>query len=137
MKKTIFLILFLSSGFASAQQISEKQIRQIDSLFAPAYYLAGCICLEDDQISKAKESLQKAIYIDKDFVMARFYMAYVLRSEGRVSEAIREYRNTLAALSKGLPGPRSQMILQSSGFSLGTLKSVCSDNLERLKMEFS
>ena len=112
-----------------------KKALGIDSLFAPAYYLAGCICLEDDQISKAKESLQKAIYIDKDFVMARFYMAQVLRSEGRASEAIREYRNTLAILSKGLSGSKSEMTLHGSGFNAATLKSICCDNLERLKME--
>ena len=112
-----------------------KKALAIDSLFAPAYYLLGCIDLEEGQMAQAKEHLNRALYIDKDFVMARFYMAHMFRSEGRVSEAIREYRNTLAALSKGAPTARSQMILQSSGFSLATLKSVCCDNLERLKME--
>ena len=112
-----------------------KKALAIDSLFAPAYYLLGCMDLEDGRIAQSKEHLKRALYIDKDFVMARFYMALVLRSEGRVGESIREYRNTLAALSKGVPSPRSQMILQSSGFSPATLKSVCSDNLERLKME--
>jgi len=107
----------------------------VDSLFAPAYYLLGCIYLDESKNDQAKESLLKALYIDKDFIMARFYMAHLFRSEGRTSEAIREYRNTLAALSKGAPSPRSQMILQSSGFSPATLKSVCCDNLERLKME--
>lgn len=113
-----------------------KKALAIDSLFAPAYYLLGCMDLEDGKIAQSKEHLNRALYIDKDFVMARFYLALVLRSEGRTSESIREYRNTLAALSKGATSSRSQMILQSSGFSLATLKSVCSDNLERLKMEF-
>ncbi len=107
----------------------------IDSLFAPAYYLLGCMDLEEGKIAESKEHLNRALYIDKDFVMARFYMAQVLRTEGRTGDAIREYRNTLAALAKGTPGPRSQMILQSSGFNLATLKSVCCDNLERLKLE--
>ncbi len=107
----------------------------IDSLFAPAYYLTGCMHLEEDKIEKAKEAFQKALYIDKDFVMARFYMAHVLRSEGRPNEAIREYRNTLAVLSKGTPGVRSEMTLQGSGFNTAILKSICCDNLERLKME--
>ncbi|MDD5226199.1 MAG: hypothetical protein PHV97_03320 [Candidatus Omnitrophica bacterium] len=112
-----------------------KRALAIDSLFAPAYYLLGCIFLEESKGDKAKESLLKALYIDKDFIMARFYMAHLFRSEGRVSEAIREYRNTLDTLSKGVFSPRSQMIMQSSGFNSATLKSVCSDNLERLKME--
>ena len=112
-----------------------KRALAIDPLFAPAYYLLGCMALEEGKSAQAKEHLSRALYIDKDFVMARFYMALILRSEGRAGEAIREYRNTLAVLSKSAPSPRSQMILQSSGFSLATLKSVCSDNLERLKME--
>jgi len=112
-----------------------KRALAIDSFFAPAYYLLGCMYLEEEQNEKAKESFQKALYIDKDFVMARFYMAQLLRSGGRASEAIREYRNTLAVLSKGGSGPRSEMILQSSGFNAATLKSICCDNLERLKIE--
>jgi tetratricopeptide (TPR) repeat protein len=112
-----------------------KKALAIDSLFAPAYYLTGCMYLEEDKTEKAKESFQKALYIDKDFVMARFYMAHVLRGEGRANEAIREYRNTLAILSKGVPGARSEMTLHGSGFNAATLKSICCDNLERLKME--
>ena len=107
----------------------------IDSLFAPAYYLLGCMDLEEGRTAQSKEHLNRALYIDKDFVMARFYMAHVFRTEGRKSDAIREYRNTLAALARGTPGPRNQMILQSSGFNLATLRSVCCDNLERLKKE--
>ena len=113
-----------------------RRIFAIDPLFAPAHYLLGCMDFEEGRIAQSKEHLGRALYIDKDFVMARFYMAFVFRSEGRVNEAIREYRNTLAILSKGVFSLRSQMILQSSGFNLATLKSVCSDNLERLKMEF-
>ena len=107
----------------------------IDPLFAPAYYLLGCMELEEGRTPSSKEHLGRALYIDKDFVMARFYMAHVFRTEGRKSDAIREYRNTLAVLSKGIPEGRNRMILQSSGFSPETLKSVCCDNLERLKME--
>ena len=126
--------------YANRNQHEEARARirkalAIDSLFAPAYYLLGCIYLDESKNDKAKESLLKALYIDKDFIMARFYMAHLFRSEGQVNEAIREYRNTLAALSKEVPSPRSQMILQSSGFSPAILKSVCCDNLERLKME--
>jgi len=126
--------------FANKNQHEEAKARlrkalAINSLFAPAYYLLGCMDLEKGRIAQSRENLNRALYIDKDFVMARFYMAHAFRSEGRASEAIREYRNTLAALSKEAPSPRSQMILQSSGFSLATLKSVCSDNLERLKTE--
>lgn len=112
-----------------------KRALALDALFAPAYYLLGCIHLEENKNDKAKENLQKALYIDKDLIMARFYMAHMFRSEGRVSEAIREYRNTLAVLSKGLSGTRSEMTLQGSGFNEATLKSICCDNLERLKME--
>jgi len=112
-----------------------KKVFAIDALYAPAYYLLGCIYQEENKNSAAKENLQKALYIDKDLIMARFYMAHMFRSEGRVGDAIREYRNTLAALSKGLSGIRSEMTLQGSGFNTATLKSICCDNLERLKME--
>ncbi|MFH0984344.1 MAG: CheR family methyltransferase [Candidatus Omnitrophota bacterium] len=126
--------------FANKNQPEEAKARlkkalELNSLFAPAYFLLGCIDFEAGRIAQAKDHLNRALYIDRDFVMARFYMAHAFRSEGRVSEAVREYRNTLTALSKGTPSPRSRMILQSSGFNFATLKGVCRDNLERLKME--
>lgn len=112
-----------------------KKALAIDSLYAPAYYLLGCIFWEENKHHQAKENLQKSLYLDQDLIMARFYMAHILRGEGKIDEAIREYRNTLAILSKGVSGPRSEMTLQGSGFNKETLKSICCDNLERLKME--
>lgn len=126
--------VYTSQGRLADAQKRLKHALQIDPLFAPAHYLLGCIYLEEGDSGKAKESLQKALYLDKDLVMARFFLAQVFRGEGRVQDAIREYRNTLAVLAKGLEEPKSRLTLQSGGFSEMTLKSVCRDNLERLKL---
>jgi chemotaxis protein methyltransferase CheR len=132
---------YLAAGVcANMNRLEEAKARirralSLDSLFAPAYYLLGFIHQEENRAAHARESFQKALFIDPGFLMARFSLAHLLRGEGKVSEAIREYRNTLALLSRGPVGPRDEGILQAMGFSAATLRSVCCDNLERLRNE--
>lgn len=103
-----------------------------NKMFAPAYYLSGCIDIEESLLGPAKENLKKAIYIDKDFSLAHFYLAHAYRSEGKTVDAIREYRNALKLLSKA----RSDDILAyGGGFDAAAFIGACRDNIERLKME--
>jgi chemotaxis protein methyltransferase CheR len=115
------------------QEAREKLSRalKINPMFAAAYYLMGCICLEEGDIPGTKQNLKKSMYIDGGFVLAHFYIAQAFKNEGRVDEAIREYRNA----SKLLASIDSQGIIPySGGFNASTLMSVCRDNIERLKV---
>ncbi len=103
-----------------------------DRMFAPAHYLLGCISIEESLFDTAKESLKRAIYIDKSFPLAHFYLAHAYRSEGKVTDAIREYRNAIKLLSNA----KSDDILPyGGGFEAATFIGACRDNIERLKME--
>ncbi|KJJ85345.1 MCP methyltransferase, CheR-type [Candidatus Omnitrophus magneticus] len=102
----------------------------INPLFPPAYYFSGCIHVEEGKIDKAKENFRKALYLDKNFLIARIYLAHIYREKGDFNEAIKEYRNTLKVLSLE---PAEKIVPYSGGFSVSAIMGICRDNLERLK----
>jgi len=124
--------IYINQGKPREAKKRLEKALELDSLFAPAHYLLGCISVEQNELGKAKENLKKALYINKDFLLAHFYLALVFKNEGSISNAIREYRNTVRLLSRQDP---QDIIAYSGGFSAATLASVCRDNIERLKLE--
>lgn len=107
-----------------------KAALELNSFFAPAYYLYGSLCLEQEQFEEAQQSLKKAVYLDDKFVLAHFSLANLYKNQNKVPEAIREYRNTLNLLAKLA---LTDMIAYSGGFNAAVVSGACKDNIERLK----
>lgn len=122
--------IYMNQGDTDKARNELEKALKTNSLYAPAHYLLGCAYMEKDEDEKAKEYLKKALYIEKDFLLAHFYIAHLYKNEHKISNAIREYRNTLKVLSKSSP---EDIIAYSGGFNAATLMSVCRDNIERLK----
>lgn len=110
-----------------------KVALNLNSFFAPAYYLYGSFCLEQEQFEEAQQSLKKAIYLDDKFVLAHFALANLYKNQDKSSEAIREYRNTLNLLAKTA---LTDMIAYSGGFNAAVISGACKDNIERLKSNY-
>jgi len=104
---------------------------KMNPLFAPAHYLFGCINIEEGVLDRAVESFKKALYIDKGFLAAYFYLANAHKLGGRADDAIRGYRNTLKLLSRL---SSEEIVPYSGGFEAATLMNICRDNIERLKL---
>ncbi|MCX5712157.1 MAG: tetratricopeptide repeat protein [Candidatus Omnitrophica bacterium] len=124
--------IFVNKGNYSDAKERLKQALKVNSLFAPAHYLQGCILIEEQKLEEAKASLTKALYLDRNFSLAYFYLGFIYKSQGRIADSIREYRNTLKILSKS---SFDDIIAFSGGFNTATLMNVCRDNIERLKLE--
>ena len=102
----------------------------LDSTSTEANYLRGIIYEELNDIDEAIRSFTRALYINSDFMMARFRLAGLYRDQGRMEKALKEYRNAINSFS-GLP--LDEIIPGSGGFNAATLISVCRNNIERLK----
>jgi Tfp pilus assembly protein PilF len=120
-----------TSEYARARKELEKA-GDMNSVAPEVYYFLGCIDIEEKKAESAKNNLRKALYIDGRFVPARIMLANMHKGEGRTTEAIREYRNSLKALLARKP---DDVLAYSGGFSVVSLIGVCRDNLERLKAE--
>jgi chemotaxis protein methyltransferase CheR len=53
---------------------------------------------------ETQEALRRAIYLDRAFVIAHYYLGLIQQRLGRPKDAFRSFRNTLTLLSGFQPG---------------------------------
>jgi len=90
-------------------------------LDAVAYYLRAIVLMESGQPDDARRSLQHAVYLESDFVLAHFALGNLARSRDRHDEASRHFGNTLRILE----GVQPETVLpESDGLTAGRLKET-------------
>jgi chemotaxis protein methyltransferase CheR len=77
-----------------------------DKLDAAAHYLRALVLLEHGHEDDARRSLQRALYLDPDFVLAHFALGNLARSRGTHDEADKHFANTLHLLARLQPDDR-------------------------------
>ncbi|MEO5971736.1 MAG: CheR family methyltransferase, partial [Bdellovibrionia bacterium] len=113
--------ILLAKIYANQKKISQalhwcKEAINADKLNAIAHHFNAIILRENGDISGAIQSLERAIYIDKDFIVANFIYATLISKQGRVLEARRCLKTTLALLSKY---PDDHLLPESEGLQAG------------------
>src|ERR1019366_7540520 len=69
-----------------------------DKLNPGWHYLLGAILQEGDRFQEAAASLQRALYLDQDFVLAHFALGNLRQRQGLNRESVRHFENALRAL---------------------------------------
>lgn len=73
---------------------------ELNDLLPEAYLLKGMVLDAGDHLPEAAEEYRKALLLENDFIMPRYYMGRLHLRLGRVSEAAREFRNSITILAK-------------------------------------
>lgn len=89
-----------------------------DKLDAAAHYLRAVILLEQGEQDLAYRSLQGAVYLHPDFVLAHFALGNVARSRGRIDDADKHFSNALHLLVRL---PPADVLPESGGITAGRL----------------
>ena len=74
-----------------------------DKLDAAGHYLRAVVLLEQGDPEQARRALQRAIYLQPDFVLAHFALGNLARSGGRNGEAGKYFANALDLLARLQP----------------------------------
>jgi chemotaxis protein methyltransferase CheR len=90
----------------------------VDKLDAAAHYLRAIILLEQGDAGEARLSLQHAVYLDADFVLAHFALGNLARGRGKMNEAHKHFGNAQRLLRKH---PPNDLLAQSDGLTAGRL----------------
>jgi chemotaxis protein methyltransferase CheR len=104
----------------AARRWCERAI-SADKLNPGSYYLLATILEEQGQSCEAMVSLEKALYLNHDFVLAHFAMGNLKLKSGKVAGARRHFRNTGELLSRY---GTDEIIPESEGISSGRLAEI-------------
>ena len=92
-----------------------------DKLNPAGYYLLATVQQEQGQNAAAVQSLQRALYLDPDFVLAHFALGNLYRSQGRQREAQRHFEHAQGVLKTHLP---DEILPESEGLTAGRLGEI-------------
>lgn len=92
-----------------------------------AHYLRAMIALEQGALPEASRALQRAVYLDHEFVIAHFALGNLARSAGREHEAERHFTNVLRLLDRY---DQDDILPESEGMTAGRLAETIASTRE-------
>lgn len=92
-----------------------------DKLDSSAHYLRAIVLQELGDGEQARHSLQRALYLDPQFVLAHFALGNLARGCGKTAEANKHFANALRLLGDAQP---DEVIPESDGLTAGRLHEI-------------
>lgn len=92
-----------------------------DKCNARLHYLLATILEEQKQVEEARVSLKKALYLDRNFVLAHFALANLSLRAGKAANARKHFSNVTEILSGYKP---DDIIPESEGITAGRLAEI-------------
>lgn len=89
-----------------------------DKLDPAAHYLRAVVLLEEGDPEQARASLQRALYLHPEFVLAHFALGNLARSRCKFGEADKHFSNALHLLRRYQP---NDLLPESEGLTAGRL----------------
>lgn len=89
-----------------------------DKLDIAGHYLRGMVLLEQGKFELAQSSLQRAVYLQPDFVLAHFSLGNLAHTSGKMDEAGKHFANALRLLQNHQP---ADILPESEGLTAGRL----------------
>jgi chemotaxis protein methyltransferase CheR len=93
----------------------------LDRLDTSAHYLRAVVLQELGESVRARHSLQRAIYLHPDFVMAHFALGNLARSCGQANGAVKHFANTSHLLRDH---HADDLLPESDGLTAGRLREI-------------
>jgi chemotaxis protein methyltransferase CheR len=129
-QRTILLARLLASRrrLPEAQDQAAKAV-QLASLSAEAYYVQGTILREMGRADQALDVFRRAVFLDKEFVLAKVQLAECLNDLGQHDRARRELQ---AAAEMVESKPTSGVVYGDPELSVGRLREMIGSKLRLL-----
>ncbi len=105
---------------AEALTLADKLVLA-EKLNPVAHYLRAMIVLEQGAMPEAAKALQRAVYLDHNFVIAHFALGNLARSAGRRKEAEKHFTNVLHLLDRY---GQDDILPESEGMTAGRLAEI-------------
>ena len=93
-----------------------------DPLNWEGHFLLATIFQAQDQVEKAKVSLERVLYLDQDFILAHFELGNLIRQQGKKKQSDRHFSNARSLLSTLLH--HDDTVPGSEGITAGRLMQI-------------
>ena len=129
--EALFLLakLLADEGRFDAVHSLLDTIEELDPLVPQAHFLRALLHQQDAATVDAKAALRRALYADRDFVLAHYHMGELLYAEGNAEMAKRSWEYALKILGKH---DRDTAVPFGDGTMVGTLIHAIEQRLRRL-----
>ena len=127
----LFLLAKITADEGQLDAVHEilDTIDELNPLIPQAHYLRALLHQQSSSWNDAKSALRRALYADRKFVLAHYYMGELLYTEGNVTMAHRSWQNALTILNTLEP---NKPIPFGDGLMVGTLKHAIEQRLDSL-----
>jgi len=107
-----------------------ERLLKKDNLNATVHFYHGLVLEQMRNHVAAERSLRQAIYLDRRFVLAHYYLGLSLQSRGDPGQAARSFDNTLDLL---LPRCDAEVLADADGITVAELMNLARLHLEILR----
>lgn len=112
----------------AAGNVCRKRL-EADPLDARAHFLLGLILVHTGATEAAIAELRRAIYVDRQFVLAFYHLGTLLQSAGSLDDARKAFRNVSALLA---PRNSEDMVEDGDGMKVDELRELTRMHQETL-----
>ncbi|WP_052659265.1 CheR family methyltransferase [Pseudomonas sp. LFM046] len=119
--------LLMARSWANQQRADEaetwlQRALALDPASAAAYWLTAMLAQQTGAEQAALVALQKALYLEPDFILAHFYQARLLRLRGQLAASDKALRNCMQLLGRRAP---DDLVSEGDGLSCAQLLRLC------------
>lgn len=130
-EEALFLLAKLTADEGQFNEVHDllDTLEQVNPLLPQAHYLRAIVYQQNQLPDQAKAALRRALYADREFVLAHYMLGELFYTEGNTAMAQRSWQNALNALKKQ---PPSSLVPFGDGTMVGTLVHAIEQRLSKL-----
>jgi chemotaxis protein methyltransferase CheR len=127
----LFLLAKMTADEGRSEDVHDilDMIDTLNPLVPQAHYLRALLYQQSSSWDEAKAALRRALYADRNFILAHYYMGELLYTEGKIEMARRSWRNALEILKTCEP---NSPVAFGDGLLVGTLLHAIEQRLKSL-----
>ncbi len=125
MKSIISLLVKTKANLGKLDEAGAlcKETLETDKLDTGMYFLMATILQEQGKDKEAIFSLNRALYVESDFVLASFFLGNLTMKSGENTTSLKHFKNALNILAKLNP---EEILPESDGMTAGRLTEIIS-----------
>ena len=107
-----------------------EELLEKDNLNSAVHFYHALILEQMSRHAEAEQSLRRAIYLDRQFIMAHYYLGLFLQTRGDPRQAARSFENALELLDRQCD---AGTIADADGITAAELKQSARIHVETLR----